>query len=350
MKMNFKRIQGMSGGDWLDFLVRNAIYLVILAIIAVIIVMDPRFLSPRVLENILTQSSVRLILALGVAGIIILQGTDLSLGRMVGLGAVISASLLQRADYAGRFYPNLGGLPLMVPMIIAVIACVIFSAVNGWVTAQFKIHPFLATMGMMTILYGVIQIYFDLGAGGAQPIGGHERGYTRLATGRLIEFTAGGSRVGVPYIVLIAAAVSVIIWIIWNKTTFGKNMYAVGGNPEAARVSGVNVMGTTVLVYVTAGVLYGIGGYLEAARIGSANPSTGFGYELDAIAACVVGGISFSGGIGKVSGAVAGVLMFTIISYGMTFVGLDQYYQYIIKGVIIIAAVALDTRKYLKKV
>ena len=109
-------------------------------------------------------------------------------------------------------------------------------------------------------------------------------------------------------------------------------------------------MGTTIWVYVMAGALYGIGGYLEAARIGSANPSTGFGYELDAIAACVVGGISFSGGIGKVSGAVAGVLMFTIISYGMTFVGLDQYYQYIIKGVIIIAAVALDTRKYLIKV
>jgi methyl-galactoside transport system permease protein len=127
-------------------------------------------------------------------------------------------------------------------------------------------------------------------------------------------------------------------------------MFAVGGNPEAAKVSGVNVMGTTIMVYVMAGVLYGIGGYLEAARIGSANPSTGFGYELDAIAACVVGGISFSGGIGKVSGAIAGVLMFTIISYGMTFVGLDQYYQYIIKGVIIIAAVALDTRKYLKKV
>jgi methyl-galactoside transport system permease protein len=127
-------------------------------------------------------------------------------------------------------------------------------------------------------------------------------------------------------------------------------MYAVGGNPEAAKVSGVNVMKTTVLVYILAGVLYGVGGFLEAARIGSANNGTGFGYELDAIAACVVGGISFSGGIGKVSGAIAGVLMFTIISYGMTFIGLDQYYQYIIKGIIIVAAVAMDTRKYLKKV
>ena len=350
MKYSIKNMKTMTRQDWADFLIRNAIYLVILVLIAAIIIVDPRFLSLRVLENVLTQSSVRLILALGVAGIIILQGTDLSLGRMVGLAAVVSASMLQRADYAGRFYPGIENMPLLVPMLAAMAACVLFSAISGWVTAQFQIHPFLSTMGMMTILYGVIQIYFDFGEGGAQPIGGHLRSYTKIATGRLIEFSVGGTRVGLPYLVIIAAIVSIAIWFIWNKTTFGKNMYAVGGNPEAAKVSGVNVMSTTILVYVMAGVLYGIGGYLEAARIGSANPSTGVGYELDAIAACVVGGISFSGGIGKVSGAIAGVLMFTIISYGMTFVGLDQYYQYIIKGVIIIAAVALDTRKYLKKV
>ncbi len=350
MSLSISKIKGMKRQDWGDFLIRNAIYLVILALIAVIIIMEPKFLSLRVLENILTQSSVRLILALGVAGIIILQGTDLSLGRMVGLAAVVSASMLQRADYAGKFYPGIETMPLLIPMIFAIIACVIFSAISGWVTAKFHIHPFLSTMGMMTILYGVIQIYFDFGSGGAQPIGGHLRSYTQMATGRLFAFDAGGAKVGLPYLVIIAALVSVVIWFVWNKTIFGKNMFAVGGNPEAAKVSGVSVMGTTIWVYVMAGVLYGIGGYLEAARIGSANPSTGFGYELDAIAACVVGGISFSGGIGKVSGAVAGVLMFTIISYGMTFVGLDQYYQYIIKGVIIIAAVALDTRKYLKKV
>ena len=149
--------------------------------------------------------------------------------------------------------------------------------------------------------------------------------------------------------VIIAAIISVFIWVLWNKTTFGKNMYAVGGNPEAAKVSGVNVMTTFLLVYILAGAMYGIGGFLEAARIGSANNGTGTGYELDAIAACVVGGISFSGGIGKVSGAIAGVLMFTIISYGMTFIGMDQYFQYIIKGIIIVAAVSLDTKKYLKK-
>ncbi|MBF9018914.1 MULTISPECIES: galactose/methyl galactoside ABC transporter permease MglC [unclassified Oceanispirochaeta] len=327
--------------EWKDLLINNAIYIVIFTIIMIVVIREPSFVSIPVLRNILTQSAVRLILAFGVAGIIILQGTDLSLGRSVGFAAVVSASLLQRPDYAGRFYPDMAQLPLFVPLLVAMAVCVVFSAINGWVVATFKIHPFLATMGMMITLYGILSIYFASGAPGPQPIGGHDTRYVELVTGQTM---------GVPNLVLIAAITAVIIWVLWNKTTFGKNMYAVGGNPEAANVSGVNVTRTTILVYVLAGVMYGLGGYLEAARIGSANNGTGFGYELDAIAACVVGGISFSGGIGKVSGAIAGVLMFTIISYGMTFIGLDQYYQYIIKGVIIVVAVSLDAKKYLKKV
>ena len=335
-----KKLFKKTKEEWKDLVVNNAIYIVIFAIILFIVISEPSFVSLAVFKNILTQSSVRLILAFGVAGIIILQGTDLSLGRMVGFAAVVSGSLLQRADYANRFYPDMQPLPLFVPILIAIAVCVLFSAINGFVVAKFKIHPFLATMGMMITLYGILSIYFASGAPGPQPIGGFDTRYTELVI---------GSTLGIPNLVLIAAIISVIVWILWNKTTFGKNMYAVGGNPEAAKVSGVNVMTTFLLVYTMAGVMYGIGGFLEAARIGSANNGTGFGYELDAIAACVVGGISFSGGIGKVSGAVAGVLMFTIISYGMTFIGMDQYFQYIIKGIIIVAAVSLDTKKYLKK-
>jgi methyl-galactoside transport system permease protein len=335
-----KKLFRKSKEEWKDLVVNNAIYIVIFAIILFIVIREPSFVSVAVFKNILTQSSVRLILAFGVAGIIILQGTDLSLGRMVGFAAVVSGSLLQRADYANRFYPDMEALPLFVPVLVAIAVCVLFSAINGFVVAKFHIHPFLATMGMMITLYGILSIYFASGAPGPQPIGGFDTRYTNLVI---------GSTFGIPNLVLIAAIISVLVWILWNKTTFGKNMYAVGGNPEAAKVSGVNVMTTFLLVYTMAGVMYGIGGFLEAARIGSANNGTGFGYELDAIAACVVGGISFSGGIGKVSGAIAGVLMFTIISYGMTFIGMDQYFQYIIKGIIIVAAVSLDTKKYLKK-
>jgi len=326
--------------QWKDLLVKNAIVIVILLIILFIIISEPSFLSANVFRNILTQSSVRLILAFGVGGIIITQGTDLSLGRMVGFATIIAGSLLQRTEYASRFYTDLQPLPIFVPLLIACVVMAFFSAINGWVVANFKIHPFLATLGMSIALYGILSVYFASGDAGGQPIGGFDTRYT--------EFVIG-STLGIPNLVIYAAVISVIVWVIWNKTTFGKNIYAVGGNPEAAKVSGVNVTNTIILVYIMAGILYGIGGFLEAARIGSANNGTGTGYELDAIAACVVGGISFSGGIGKISGAITGVLMFQVISYGMTFIGLDQNLQYIFKGIIIVAAVALDAKKYIKK-
>jgi methyl-galactoside transport system permease protein len=326
--------------QWKDLLVKNAIIIVILLIILFIIISEPSFLSANVFRNILTQSAVRLILAFGVGGIIITQGTDLSLGRMVGFATIIAGSLLQRTEYASRFYTDLQPLPIFVPLLIACVVMAFFSAINGWVVANFKIHPFLATLGMSIALYGILSVYFASGDAGGQPIGGFDTRYT--------EFVIG-STLGIPNLVIYAAVISVIVWVIWNKTTFGKNIYAVGGNPEAAKVSGVNVTKTIILVYIMAGILYGIGGFLEAARIGSANNGTGTGYELDAIAACVVGGISFSGGIGKISGAITGVLMFQVISYGMTFIGLDQNLQYIFKGIIIVAAVALDAKKYIKK-
>lgn len=335
-----RKTLGMTTEQWKDLFIKNSILIVIVFIIVGIIIKEPGFLSVPVFRNILTQSAVRLILAFGVGGIIITQGTDLSQGRMVGFAAIISGSMLQKADYASRFFPNLPELPLIVPLIISCIVIAFFSGLNGWIVARFKIHPFLATLGMMITLYGILSIYFSSGAPGPQPIGGFDDRYTECVI---------GTTFGIPNLVVYATLVSVIVWILWNKTSFGKNMYAVGGNPEAAKVSGVNVARTLIMVYVMAGVLYGIGGFLEAARIGSANNNTGNGYELDAIAACVVGGISFSGGIGKVSGAITGVLLFTIISYGMTFLGMDQYFQYIIKGVIIVAAVALDAKKYIKK-
>lgn len=336
----FKKLTSMGKDQWKELFIQNAIIIVIFFIIVGIIIKDPNFVSIDVLRNILTQSSVRLILAFGVGGLIIIQGTDLSLGRIVGFAAIISASLLQAPDYTARFYPNLPQLPLIVPLLASCLVCALASGISGWVCAKYKIHPFLATLGMMVSIYGVLSIYFASGAPGPQPIGGHAEYYKNFVI---------GTTFGIPNLVIYAGLVTVVVWFLWNKTTFGKNLYAIGGNPEAAKVSGVNVAKTTILAFLLAGVLYGIGGFLEAARIGSANNGTGYGYEMDAIAACVVGGVSFLGGIGKVSGVVVGVLLFTIINYGMTFIGLDQYYQYIIKGVIIVAAVALDAQKYIKK-
>jgi len=359
-KMTFmdEKANAWTGRDTMEFLLNNAIYFVILALITTVIIAEPKFLSIRVFRNIFTQSSVRLILALGVGGIIILQGTDLSLGRSVGFAAIITASLLQAFDYGSRFYEVLPDFVwttrmfegelittfqwwfYFVPLILAMLVTSFFSMINGFVVSVFKVHPFLATLGASVALYGILSMYFSSGDPGPQPIGGFDPIWEQYIIGDLF---------GIPLLIVYAVIITIIMWFVWNKTTFGKNMYAVGGNPEAAKISGVNVIKTTILVYLLAGLLYGLGGYLEVARIGSASNATGINYELDAIAACVVGGISFSGGIGKISGAVAGVLMFTIISYGMNFLGLDVFYQYIIKGFIIVLAVALDTRKYIKK-
>ena len=153
--------------------------------------------------------------------------------------------------------------------------------------------------------------------------------------------------VPIPNFVWYAIVITVVMWFVWNKTTFGKNMFAVGSNPEAANVSGVNVAATTILVVTLAGVMYGFTGFIEGARIGSNTANTGLNYELDAIAACVIGGVSFVGGIGKIRGVIIGVVLLRIIFVGLTFMSVSSNLQYIIKGLIILVACAIDMRKYL---
>lgn len=357
MNAGIDKLKNMTKRDWLNFFINNAIYIVMIMLIIVVIIKHPRFLSVGTLINVLSQSSVKLILAFGVGGIIILQGTDLSLGRSVGFSMIISASLLQASNYASKFYPDLWlnnmhpVIRLLIALLLAMLICTIFSMINGWIAAVFKVHPFIVTLGMSVFLYGVLTLYYNSPAQGGQPIGGLDPAYIGFVQGRIegIGPFRFPDQFYIPYLVIYAIITSIIVWVLWNKTVFGKNMFAVGGNPEAAAVSGVNVVKTFVLVYMLAGILYGLGGFLEAGRIGSANNSSGFNYELDAIAACVVGGISFNGGVGKVSGAITGVLLFTVMSYGMIFANIDFEYQNIIKGFIIVFAVALDTRKYLKK-
>src|SRR5579875_556987 len=220
----------------------------------------------------------------------------------------------------------------------------IIGALNGIIVAKLNVPPFIATLGMMITVYGLNSMYFDRPPYGAQPIGGLNQAFT--------TFAQRGIPIGnyeIPYLIFYAIIFTIFIWILWNKTQFGKNMYAIGGNPEAAKVSGVNVTKYLILIYTLAGVLYGFSGTLEAGRVGSATNNTGNMYELDAIAACVVGGVSLSGGIGTVPGVITGVLIFQIINYGLAFLGVSPYIQYIVKGAIIVIAVAFDMRKHAKK-
>lgn len=327
-----------------EWLANNVIYLVLIILLIIIIAIAPDFLTVNNFRNILTQASTRIIIALGVGGILITQGTDLSAGRIVGFAAVLSASLLQATDYAYRMYPDLMRLPVAVPILIAMVACAFIGLVNGLIVAILKVPPFIATLGMMIIVYGLNSIYFDRPPYGAQPIGGLDPNFSDFVLGRI-----GSGLFEMPYLIIYAAIVTSIIWVLWNKTLLGKNMYAIGGNPEAATVSGVNVVKYLLIIYVIGGALYGFAGVLEAGRVGSATNNTGNMYELDAIAACVVGGVSTSGGIGTVPGIITGVLIFQVINYGLAFIGINPYLQFIVKGLIIVSAVAIDIRKYIKK-
>ncbi|MCR1898540.1 galactose/methyl galactoside ABC transporter permease MglC [Irregularibacter muris] len=344
-KKSPEKNKGLNKKTLLSWMMNNAIVVVLIGLLGVIIAISPDFISMRNFVNILSQASTRVIFALGVGGIIVSKGTDLSLGRQVGLAAVISASLLQDPNYAYRMYPDLPVLNIAIPILLVMLITGFFSLINGFVVAKFKVDPFIATLGMMIIVYGTTSIYFDRPPYGAQPIGGLRPDFMKFAQGAIP--VAGEFKI--PYLVIYAAITILIIWVLWNKTRFGKNIFAIGGNREAAVVSGVNVFKYTLMVFGLAGLLYGLGGALEAARIGSATNNTGNMYEMDAIAACIVGGLSFDGGVGSIGGIVVGVLIFQVIAYGLSFIGVNPYLQFIIKGLIIITAVAIDSRKYAKK-
>lgn len=328
--------------DFKEMIMNGGIYLVLCILLLGIVVKDPTFLSLINIQNILTQSSVRIIIALGVAGLIVTQGTDLSVGRQVGLSALVSATLLQSVTNVNKVYKGMPTLPIPLVILLVVVIGAVIGLVTGLVVAKLKVVPFVATMGSMVIVYGINSLYYD--SVGASPVAGFDKKYSMLAQGFLFKI----GRIGLPFLVIYAVLAIIFMWTLWNKTVFGKNLFAVGGNPEAARVSGVNVARTILIVYMLSGIMYSIGGFLEAARIGSATNNLGNMYEMDAIAACVVGGVSFSGGVGKISGVVAGVIIFTLINYGLSYIGVSPYWQYIIKGLIIITAVAIDVLKYRK--
>ena len=334
----------MSGSRVSKFMTQNAIYIVLVVLVAAISIYSPNFLSMTSFRDILIQSSPRVIIALGSAMILITAGCDLSAGRVVGLTAVVSASLSQLANYPHPFFEQAPNLPTFLPIIIAIAVGACVGLVSGLIVAYLRIVPFIATLGTMVMSYGVCSLYFDMEPNNSQPIGGLRPEFTVFGSGSMdLGFMT------IPYIVIIAAVISFIMWIVYNKTVLGKNMFAIGGNAQAAVVSGINVAATLIAIYVIAGALYGVGGILEAARTGGATNNYGNMYELDAIAAAVVGGVSITGGVGTVPGIIAGVLIFTVINYGLTFVGMGPYWQLIIKGLIIVVAVAVDVRKYLAR-
>ena len=323
-----------------DLLMNNAMFIIIALAIVFITIKEPSFVSIPSIINIISLTAAKLPMALGVGGCIILAGTDISAGRQAGLAACIAAGLQLTVN---KLFPGLAVMPWYVALLAVMAVGAVVGFVNGFCMAKFKLHPFIVTLSTQLIVYGCILLFMKLGTNNGQTLSGMSQDYMDMIKGTL--FRVGNT--AVPNYVLYSAIITVVVWVIWNKTTFGKNMYAVGANEEAANVSGVNVVKTIIMVFMMAGILYGITGFMDAARIASVNANTGLNYEADAIAACVIGGISFVGGIGKVSGAIIGVLLLQIIFTGLTYLSVDQNLLYIVKGLIILVACAIDMRKYL---
>ncbi|HIX16323.1 MAG TPA: galactoside ABC transporter permease [Candidatus Hungatella pullicola] len=330
------------------FLLQNGLYIAIIIIFIALCTLTPIIKNTPLLTynnilNILQQASPRMFLALGVAGLILLAGTDLSIGRMVGMGMTTATIIMHQGINTGGVFGHVfdfTGIPVVGRVILALTACVVlctfFTTIAGCFTAKFKMHPFISTMANMLVIFGLVT-YATKGVS----FGAIESTIPSMIIPKINGF---------PTIILWAVAAVAIVWFIWNKTTFGKNLYAVGGNSEAAAVSGISVFRTTVGAFILAGILYGFGSWLECVRmVGSGSAAYGQGWEMDAIAACVVGGVSFTGGIGKISGVVTGVFIFTALTYSLTILGIDTNLQFVFSGIIILVAVTLDCLKYVQK-
>ena len=333
---------------WVDGILNNALYILMVIFIIYTAFKNENFLKPGSIVNIISLAAASLPIALGIGGCIVLTGTDLSAGRVVGLSAAISAALLQSPDWANKIFTWLPNLPMAAYIVIAIVAVMIVGSIvgfiNGFFVAKFSLHPFIVTLATQLITYVAILMFFMSNGNNGHPLSGLSDTYKNFVTGSMIKFQ---NNVSIPWYVLYAVIMVIAMWFIWNKTTFGKNMFAVGSNAEAANVSGVNVFKTTVMVHTLAGLMYGLTGFIEAARISSISQSTGLSSQSDAIAACVIGGVSFVGGTGKISGIVLGVFVLRIIFVALNFLSIDPNLQYIIKGLIILAACSLDMRKYL---
>lgn len=332
-----------------DFLLKNGLYIAIILVFIFLCIITPikknglQLFTVNNILSIMQQASPRMFLALGVSGLIMLAGTDLSVGRMVGMGMTAATIIMHNGPNTGSVFGHVfdfstmpvGGR-ILLALVICVVLCTMFTTIAGFFAAKFKMHPFISTMANMLVIFGLVT-YSTKGVSFG--------GIDQSIPGKIIPKVGG-----FPTIILWAVAAVVIVWFIWNKTKFGKNLYAVGGNPEAASVSGISVFKVTLGAFMLAGILYGFGSWLECIRmIGSGSAAYGQGWEMDAIAACVVGGVSFTGGIGKISGVVVGVLIFTALTYSLTILGIDTNLQFVFSGIIILIAVTLDCLKYVRK-
>jgi len=322
-----------------EFLSKYTTFVTFVALIFILSILTRgRALSWDSMKTLIIAEAVRAFASLGVGMIIITKGIDLSIGYVVCLTASVAASFAQDPALATAIYPGVN-FPLIVPIFAGIIAGAIFGTFNGILVAYGKLPPFIATLGTMVIARGIQLIYTK-----AAIVSSLTAPFKAIA-----QTSIGPTGFEVPLLGIYVVIIAIVVWVLLRHTKQGSNFYAIGGNVQAARVSGINVEKDLVRVYLYAGILYGCAGVLLASRLALANALTANGMELDAIAAVTVGGVSQSGGVGTVSGMIIGIFTMGLINYGMSFMAIDSYYQYLVKGSIIIIAVFFDMKKYAKR-
>lgn len=315
---------------------------VMMALVSIIVGFTiPNFFSLNNFNVLMGNTTIRFLIALGVSGCLITKGTDLSAGRQAALAATLTGVMVQRADYASRMFSWMPEMNMWVVLLIVLAVGAILGGVTGSIIAYLKVPPFIATLGIQTIVYGFNLIYTN-----AQPIGGFSQPFKDFFNWKVLAI---GDFKGFSGYILFALFFGLLFWFIYNKTTHGKYMYAIGGNENAAEVSGVNVRKSLTSIYMIAGMMYAFAGFLMTGKSGGASASMGVSYELEAIAGCTIGGVSTTGGIGTVGGILVGVLVFELLKIIMQFIGVDPNYNYIVQGLVVITAVAMDIRKYVAK-
>ena len=323
-------------------LIKGNPIVVMMAIVSLIVGFTiDNFFSFENLNVLLGNTTIRFLIALGVSGCLITKGTDLSAGRQAALAATLTGVMVQRIDYSGRLFTWLPEMNMWIVLLIVLAIGAIIGLVTGSIIAYLKVPPFIATLGIQTIVYGFNLIYTN-----AQPIGGFTQDFKDFFN---LKFLPMGEFKGFSVYILFAIVFGLIFWFLYNKTTHGKYMYAIGGNENAAEVSGVNVKKKMMQIYMLAGVMYAFAGFLMTGKSGGASAGMGTSYELEAIAGCTIGGVSTTGGIGTVPGILVGVLVFELLKIVLQFLKVDPNYNYIVQGLVVITAVAMDIRKYVAK-
>ena len=303
-----------------------------IAVFFIFSVCTSSFLTVNNMVNMLRQTSTNMIIAIGMTFILILGGIDLSVGSIACLSAIIGSSLMTGSTGAGTelFRP----LPVFPAILIAVTLAALCGLINGLVITGLSLPPFIVTMAMQSIARGAALVY-----SGGYPVSSLPEGAVQISRGDIL---------GIPYTVLIMIVILAVMWFVLRRTKFGRYVFAIGGNEECARLSGIRVKKMKVCVYALSGAMAGLAGLLVAFKMASAQPTLGNAYELDAITAAALGGTSLAGGKGNMPGTVLGCLFLTTLSTGFTIMSISPYWQQIFKGIVLIIAISLYRQKKAK--